>query len=82
MASNYEVNIKLDTKQATNALKSLEDRIAKLNKLALRGKASKQILKQDRDALALKIRENRVQDQKIKKELRELMLQQQMQLDC
>ena len=74
MASNYEVNIKLDTKQATNALKSLEDRIAKLNKLALRGKASKQILKQDRDALALKIRENRVQDQKIKKDRLELKI--------
>ena len=74
MASNYEVNIKLDTKQAKNQLKELEERIAKLNRLALKGKASKQILKTDRDALALKIKENRVQDQKIKKDRLELKI--------
>ena len=74
MASNYEVNIKLDTKQAKNQLRELEERIAKLNRLALKGKASKQILKTDRDALALKIKENRVQDQKIKKDRLELKI--------
>ncbi len=72
--SNYEVNIKLDIKQAKSQLKELEDRIARLNRLALRGKASKQILKTDRDALALKIKENRVQDQKIKKDRLELKI--------
>ena len=74
MASNYEVNIKLDTKQAKNQLRELEERIAKLNRLALKGKASKQILKTDIDALALKIKENRVQDQKIKKDRLELKI--------
>ena len=74
MASNYEVNIKLDTKQAKDQLRELEERIAKLNRLALKGKASKQILKTDRDALALKIKENRVQDQKIKKDRLELKI--------
>jgi hypothetical protein len=74
VASNYEVNIKLDTKQAKNQLRELEERIAKLNRLALKGKASKQILKTDRDALALKIKENRVQDQKIKKDRLELKI--------
>ena len=74
MASNYEVNIKLDTKQAKDQLRELEQRIAKLNRLALKGKASKQILKTDRDALALKIKENRVQDQKIKKDRLELKI--------
>jgi len=74
VASNYEVNIKLDTKQAKDQLRELEERIAKLNRLALKGKASKQILKTDRDALALKIKENRVQDQKIKKDRLELKI--------
>ena len=71
MASNYEVNIKLDTKKAKDQLRELEERIAKLNRLALKGKASKQILKTERDALALKIKENKLQAQKIKKDKEE-----------
>ena len=74
MASNYEVNIKLDTKKAKDQLRELEQRIAKLNRLALKGKASKQILKTDRDALALKIKENKLQAQKIKKDRQELKI--------
>tara|TARA_B100002019_G_scaffold204963_1_gene177775 strand:- start:218 stop:2221 length:2004 start_codon:yes stop_codon:yes gene_type:complete len=74
VASNYEVNIKLDTKQAKDQLRELENRIAKLNRLALKGKASKQILKTDREALAIKIKENRAQDQKIKKDRLELKI--------
>jgi len=72
VASNYEVNIKLDTKKAKDQLRELEQRIAKLNRLALKGKASKQILKTERDALALKIKENKLQAQKIRKDKEEL----------
>ena len=74
MASNYEVNIKLDTKKAKDQLRELEQRIAKLNRLALKGKASKQILKTERDALALKIKENKLQAQKIRKDKEELKI--------
>ena len=51
MASNYEVNIKLDTKQAKDQLRQLEERIAKLNRMALSGKASKQALAVDKEKL-------------------------------
>ena len=51
MASNYEVNIKLDTKQAKNQLRELEERITKLNRMALSGKASKQALAVDKEKL-------------------------------
>jgi len=74
VASNYEVNIKLDTKQAKDQLRELEKRIANLNRLALKGKASKQILKTERDALALKVKENKLQAQKIKKDRQELRI--------
>ena len=53
MASNYEVNIKLDTKQAKNQLRELEERITKLNRMALSGKASKQALATDKEKLKL-----------------------------
>ena len=51
MASNYEVNIKLDTKQAKNQLRELEERITKLNRMALSGKASKQALAVDKEKI-------------------------------
>ena len=53
MASNYEVNIKLDTKQATDQLRKLEDRITRLNRMALSGKASRQAAQESREKLKL-----------------------------
>ena len=53
MASNYEVNIKLDTKQAKNQLRELEERITKLNRMALSGKASRQAAQESREKLKL-----------------------------
>ena len=53
MASNYEVNIKLDTKQAKDQLRQLEERIAKLNRMALSGKASRQAAQESREKLKL-----------------------------
>ena len=49
--SNYEVNIKLDIRQAKDQLKTLEDRITKLNRMALSGKASKQALAVDKEKI-------------------------------
>ena len=51
--SNYEVNIKLDLKQAKNQLKVLEDRITKLNRMALSGKASRQAAQESREKLKI-----------------------------
>ena len=53
MASNYEVNIKLDTKQAKNQLRELEERITKLNRMALSGKASRQAAQESREKLKI-----------------------------
>jgi len=53
VASNYEVNIKLDTKQAKNQLRELEERITKLNRMALSGKASRQAAQESREKLKL-----------------------------
>ena len=53
MASNYEVNIKLDTKQAKDQLRQLEERITKLNRMALSGKASRQAAQENREKLKL-----------------------------
>ena len=51
--SNYEVNIKLDTKHAKTQLRELEERIARLNKMALSGKASRQAAQESREKLKL-----------------------------
>ena len=51
--SNYEVNIKLDLKQAKDQLKVLEDRITKLNRMALSGKASRQAAQANREKLKI-----------------------------
>ena len=53
MASNYEVNIKLDTKQAKDQLRQLEERITKLNRMALSGKASRQAAQESREKLKI-----------------------------
>ena len=51
--SNYEVNIKLNLKQAKDQLKQLEDRITKLNRMALSGKASRQAAQESREKLKI-----------------------------
>jgi len=51
--SNYEVNIKLDLKQAKDQLKVLEDRITKLNRMALSGKANRQAAQANREKLKI-----------------------------
>ncbi len=44
MASNYEVNIKLNTRTVNKQLNNLEKRISKLNKLAQGGRANRTVL--------------------------------------
>ena len=51
MASNYEVNIKLNTRTVNKQLNNLEKRISKLNRLAQGGRASKTVNKNEQEKL-------------------------------
>jgi len=51
VASNYEVNIKLNTRTVNKQLNNLEKRISKLNRLAQGGRASKTVNKNEQEKL-------------------------------
>ena len=51
MASNYEVNIKLNTRTVNKQLNNLEKRISKLNKLAQGGKANRTVLRNEQEKI-------------------------------
>ena len=51
MASNYEVNIKLNTRTVNKQLNNLEKRISKLNKLAQGGRANKTVLRNEQEKI-------------------------------
>ncbi len=51
VASNYEVNIKLNTKTVNKQLNNLEKRISKLNKLAQGGRANKTVLRNEQEKI-------------------------------
>ena len=51
MASNYEVNIKLNTRTVNKQLNNLEKRISKLNRLAQGGKANKTVLRNEQEKI-------------------------------
>ena len=51
MASNYEVNIKLNTRTVNKQLNNLEKRISKLNKLDQGGRANKTVLRNEQEKI-------------------------------
>jgi len=51
VASNYEVNIKLNTRTVNKQLNNLEKRISKLNKLAQGGKANRTVLRNEQEKI-------------------------------
>ncbi len=51
MASNYEVNIKLNTRTVNKQLNNLEKRISKLNKLAQGGRANRTVLRNEQEKI-------------------------------
>ena len=53
MASNYEVNIKLNTRTVNKQLNNLEKRISKLNKLAQGGRASRTVLRNEQHKIKM-----------------------------
>ena len=53
MASNYEVNIKLNTRTVNKQLNNLEKRISKLNRLAQGGRASRTVLRNEQHKIKM-----------------------------
>ena len=51
MASNYEVNIKLNTRTINKQLGNLEKRISKLNKLAQGGRANRTVIRNEQEKI-------------------------------
>ena len=51
VASNYEVNIKLNTRTINKQLNNLEKRISKLNKLAQGGRANRTVLRNEQEKI-------------------------------
>jgi len=51
VASNYEVNIKLNTRTVNKQLNNLEKRISKLNRLAQGGKANRTVLRNEQEKI-------------------------------
>ena len=84
MASNYEVNIKLNTKTVNKQLNNLEKRISRLNKLAQGGRASKTVLKNEKHKvemaskrLQIENRNLRVKQNQLKVDRQQLKVEQQ-----
>jgi len=51
VASNYEVNVKLNTRTVNKQLNNLEKRISKLNKLAQGGRANRTVLRNEQEKI-------------------------------
>ena len=84
MASNYEVNVKLNTRTVNKQLNNLEKRISKLNKLAQGGRANREVNKRDKEKLvtATKVTRQetktlRIKQQQLKVDQQQLKVEQQ-----
>ncbi len=77
MASNYEVNIKLNTRTVNKQLNNLEKRISKLNKLAQGGRASKTVNKNEKDRLNGAVKLTRQEQRTLRIKQKQLKVDQQ-----
>ena len=77
VASNYEVNIKLDTKAVNKQLGNLEKRISKLNKLAQGGKANRAVNRQEKDRLIEATKRTRQEERTLRVKQKQLKVDQQ-----
>ena len=84
MASNYEVNVKLNTRTVNKQLNNLEKRISKLNRLAQGGRANREVNKRDKEKLvtATKVTRQetktlRIKQQQLKVDQQQLKVEQQ-----
>ena len=79
MGAEYAVNIRLNAPKVKNDLKGisdeiskLESRVAKLNRSTGKNPTNKQLLKVERDKLALQLKENRLEKRNLQTKVKEL----------
>ena len=79
MAAEYAVNIRLNAPKVKNDLKGisteiskLESRVAKLNRSTGKNPTNKQLLRVERDKLALQLKENRLEKKNLQTKIKEL----------
>ena len=77
MASNYEVNIKLNTRTVNKQLNNLEKRISKLNKLAQGGRASKTVLQNEKNKINLATKRLQIENRNLRIKQRQLQVDRQ-----
>ena len=77
MASNYEVNIKLNTRTVNKQLNNLEKRISKLNKLAVGGRASKTVLQNEKTKIDLATKRLQIENRNLRTKQRQLKIDRQ-----
>ena len=77
MASNYEVNIKLNTRTVNKQLNNLEKRISKLNKLAQGGRANRTVNKNEKDRLNGAVKLTRQEQRTLRIKQKQLKVDQQ-----
>jgi len=77
VASNYEVNIKLNTRTVNKQLNNLEKRISKLNKLAQGGRANRTVNKNEKDRLNGAVKLTRQEQRTLRIKQKQLKVDQQ-----
>ena len=77
MASNYEVNIKLNTRTVNKQLNNLEKRISKLNKLAQGGRASRTVLQNEKHKINLATKRLQIENRNLRTKQRQLQVDRQ-----
>ena len=74
MASNYEVNIKLNTRTVNKQLNNLEKRISKINKLAQGGRASRTVLQNEKHKINLATKRLQIENRNLRTKQRQLFI--------
>jgi hypothetical protein len=77
VASNYEVNIKLNTRTVNKQLNNLEKRISKLNKLAQGGRASRTVLQNEKHKINLATKRLQIENRNLRTKQRQLQVDRQ-----
>ena len=77
MASNYEVNIKLNTRTVNKQLNNLEKRISKLNKLAVGGRASRTVLQNEKNKINLATKRLQIENRNLRTKQKQLKVDRQ-----
>jgi len=77
VASNYEVNIKLNTRTVNKQLNNLEKRISKLNKLAQGGRASRTVLQNEKHKINLASKRLQIENRNLRTKQKQLQVDRQ-----